>query len=411
MKNNIQLNNDLASDILNSLRNDGKVTDAEMTEIMNMTKKQKIDSVHKYAIREKFNKDGSFQRYITDLPEKSPAGKRIEKSSKTLDGLYDALYDYYFPSMTLDRLFDEWQDYSKNHTSRSKKTASEDYYIYQRFLKDKPITKKDIRKLTVGDFMRYFDDLFIEIPSKHNVSSVRSLIKRLYEQAIRDNINVRLPLDGIDFKNRRYKLVDNIEKVYTEEERIKLLTYLLSKPNPTNYDRAIIFMFCFTIRVGELKGLQWDDVDMDRREIYIHQQLNSEDKLDEIKKQRETGHRRLAMPDIAYDVLNTVEPHLRSGFVFTNNDAPLTTDGFNDTLKRRCDAVGIRYLSSHKIRFANCVLMLENGVPLYEAQKAMGHANQAMTEHYNRVLQKRANQDIKLVFNDALNNVRNVSAS
>ena len=94
-----------------------------------------------------------------------------------------------------------------------------------------------------------------------------------------------------------------------------------------------------------------------------------------------------------------------------NHGKPLTSDSFNDTLKRRCKQAGIRYLSSHKIRFANCVLMLEKNVPLYEVQKSMGHSNQAMTEHYNRARQRKTNQSIKNIYNNVINEVRDVSTS
>jgi len=66
------------------------------------------------------------------------------------------------------------------------------------------------------------------------------------------------------------------------------------------------------------------------------------------------------------------------------DNLPLNTDSFNARLKTRCNQCGIRYLSSHKIRFSNCTMLLENGMDIRDVQYAMGHTEQKMTEHYYR---------------------------
>ena len=65
-----------------------------------------------------------------------------------------------------------------------------------------------------------------------------------------------------------------------------------------------------------------------------------------------------------------------------HNGSPLTTDTFNRRLKKYCKAVGIPYLSSHKIRFTGASMLYNAGVKAIDIQPLLGHSTLAMTEHY-----------------------------
>lgn len=57
---------------------------------------------------------------------------------------------------------------------------------------------------------------------------------------------------------------------------------------------------------------------------------------------------------------------------------------FNDKLKEVCEALGIRYRSSHKIRFYAASNMYEHNIPEWFIQTRMGHKNIEMARKYNR---------------------------
>ncbi len=62
----------------------------------------------------------------------------------------------------------------------------------------------------------------------------------------------------------------------------------------------------------------------------------------------------------------------------------ITLNRFNENLKKYCEEAGIRYLSSHKIRFFGATELFNAGVDPEQIRRIMGHTNIAMTEHYNR---------------------------
>lgn len=93
-------------------------------------------------------------------------------------------------------------------------------------------------------------------------------------------------------------------------------------------------------------------------------------------------------------------------YILLKDEKPLLTDSFNARLKKRCKECGVRYLSSHEIRFSNCTTLLENGVDIRDVQYAMGHTEQRMTEHYNRPnTYKVANSHISVVLTQGVQNV------
>lgn len=67
---------------------------------------------------------------------------------------------------------------------------------------------------------------------------------------------------------------------------------------------------------------------------------------------------------------------------FTSN--PITLNKFNEHLKKYCEKAGVRYLSSHKIRFFGATELFNAGVSPEQIRRVMGHTSISMTEHYNR---------------------------
>lgn len=64
---------------------------------------------------------------------------------------------------------------------------------------------------------------------------------------------------------------DNSEKIYSDEEREKILE--VCKVKDDVYSRCISLMFCLCVRIGEIKALKWSDVDFDNKRVYIHRSM------------------------------------------------------------------------------------------------------------------------------------------
>ena len=365
-----------SDELLQFLIASGKLSESEVAISEDYMKKDQVAKRHNHEI---YYTSGRWCTYIDNKAYK----KGLQQiTATTEERLIEKLYNHYFNAVTLEALLKDWNDYSRKETNRSAKTISEDINTFNRYLKDYSISKKDIRKLTITDYIKYFDNIFRDFdPTKKQINAIKTLIRQLYGQAAMNRMSIINPVLQLDtyFKSKDYRQVDE-EPGYFEDERQTLISHLLSVENPNIYDYAILLMFCFTVRIGELKALKWSDITGNH--IYVCRQLDTNQNERDVKKNSEKGHRYLPIPDFAWDILNKLPKD--GEYILLKDGKPLLTDSFNARLKKRCKECGVRYLSSHKIRFSNCTTLLENGVDIREVQYAMGHTEQRMTEHYNR---------------------------
>ena len=84
------------------------------------------------------------------------------------------------------------------------------------------------------------------------------------------------------------------------------------------------------------------------------------------------GYRTEYLTDETIDILKKAKALNPDGeYVFMPNGRPIITLTFNKRLKRYCEAAGVPYHSSHKIRFYACSAAY-NGENLAQVSKMMG---------------------------------------
>ncbi len=142
----------------------------------------------------------------------------------------------------------------------------------------------------------------------------------------------------------------------------------------------------------------WEDVNWKKREIYVHSQLLIEPGYNEdmthaprkqvvsdlMKGYTSSGYRHEYLTDEALEILKVAREFNPDGkFIFMPYGRVMNTDTFNDHLRKACEACGIKYHSSHKIRFY-AASSAYNGDNLVEIGKQMGQKNVSTTMHYLR---------------------------
>lgn len=152
---------------------------------------------------------------------------------------------------------------------------------------------------------------------------------------------------------------DKWDGVYSDIERRKILDYCSALEKPTVYTKAIELIFCLDIRVGELRALQWDDIDLENKKVKIaHQMVDRPSETanrhavrsDIMKGAKEAGKRVQPLSKHALGVINwLLENNGGNEWVLPNKGGkePITTNRINENLKRICNKLGIKYYSSH----------------------------------------------------------------
>lgn len=314
--------------------------------------------------------------------------------------VYKKLYDFYYgdQSITLEDLFPRFMLYRRDMQKVTPKTILENANDWKKYLQGTDLSKAPMRNLKPKDYIRFFENITKggKLTSKC-VCNIKSLLNKMYAYAIREELVEYNPLTSIDFSEFNYYVPDNSSKVYTWENRQKLLAYLRNIKEP--YSLAIQFDFQVTCRIGEIKALRWENVDFENRAITINEQALSQRQMQDdltfgksttevvsrIKGNTTKGKRIIAMTSECMRILMLAKELNPNGeYVFMPRGEIMLTNTFNKYLKKYCNEADVPYYSSHKIRFSSCSILYNYNKDLAETSEVMGHSQTATTLHYVR---------------------------
>lgn len=304
-------------------------------------------------------------------------------SCSTYEGLIEKLYEQFFgaTAATMETYFETWMEWREKETSVSRKTIRENRIMWNSLLKDHDITLIPLKELTAKDLIIYFRNITKgrQITRKR-FNDLKSIMNGILSLAVENDIIERNCLRDINYKQFSYKAENTRITPYTEEERLQIINHL----GDDFYSLAIKLDFYLILRIGELKGLRWDDISGD----FLHIQRFVDDIneiIEDIKGHASEGKRYMPLTPKAKEILAQIQIlNPDSEYIFIRNSQPLATVTFNRRLKKCCEELGIEYRSSHKLRFSTASIMYKNGMEDTELQKLLGHTSLNMTHHYLR---------------------------
>lgn len=166
-------------------------------------------------------------------------------------------------------------------------------------------------------------------------------------------------------------------EVFTEPELKRMGQTILLRPDETGVG---VLLAAYTgIRLGELCGLQWQDVDAQTGLLHIRRtveriaQPGGITRLTVLTPKTETSERWVPIPR---EMLRVMEPKSRSeGFLLTGGDTlpdPRTCQYRYKALLERC---GVRYRSFHALRHTYATRCIEQGVDVKSVSELLGHSD------------------------------------
>ncbi len=374
--------------LLSSLSDDDTLSPSDISnQIIKMRNLKEIKN--KYQDKVKQRKDGR-QYYVLI--------NRKQICSTTLEGLYQKLYDLEYSKLnsTIRQLFPDFMIWKRDNTSATPKTLREYMNIWNKTLIDSPLVDKPIKELTRNDFVNYFRSITKDRQMKKKYfNNVKSVLNGILYYSVELGIIEHNLISDIDCRQFSFKPVNNNNDVITSNERDLILKQLQNDDSLSSL--AIQFDFYMVLRIAELLALKWSDIENDYIHIQRQRTLSNEmnddltfttkvyENSDHIKGYTENGFRYIPLVPKAKDILNKIRTLYPSDeYIFMQNGRQLSTDSFNNKLKKVCKELGIKEYSSHKIRFSSASILYSNGLPLTELQALLGHTTTAMTLHYIR---------------------------
>lgn len=361
--------------ILQQLVENGTLSASVIAELENMTKQKKVNEIHQTKL---YNKaDGRIFTKVLD------GGKQKQIIAKDESELYCKLYEYYFGDLnsSLESLFPKWMEWRRNESSVTDKTLRENNYIYNAHLQYSEIVKIPLKNLTPKNFIGFFR----EITKKGNMTrkrfnDVKSILNGVIYYAVELDIITHNHIRDINYRKFAFKPEDKNVIPYTEEERNMILSHL----GNDIYSCAIKFQFYTGLRISEIRGLRWTDIF--KNQIYIQRFIDDKNNvIEHIKGNTSQGKRYIPLVEGAVNILAQVKSiSTNNEYIFYIGNNPLVSCTYNRHIKKCCDELNIRYLSSHKIRFSFVSILSKNGMSITELQQLCGHTTSVMTSHYIR---------------------------
>lgn len=211
---------------------------------------------------------------------------------------------------------------------------------------------------------------------------VHTRLTQILDDAVRDKLIPENPARSVSFEKAR-----PVREMHIID-RDQFAAFIGAARNEV-CPNELIFMLFTGLRIGELLGLQWSNVNLDACEIVIDRQIINTGAMTATK----SGESRtIRLTDEAVAVLRAqrvmqAQQRLKAGaewidrgFVFTGRTGNHRgRDVINDAMHSVGDAIGVPGLHPHDLRHSYAVAALRAGIPVKAVQHNLGHASAAMT--------------------------------
>ncbi len=291
------------------------------------------------------------------IREKYELGKD-QYYSKTEIGVLQALYNDMFGvngPRTLADVCEEWMEMRNADPDISPITKRHDRENFEKYVLHDPIGERVIRTITVQEWDEFFKSITTGRQMlKSSFINLKSALNLMCDYAVLKGYIGHNNCRDIYPKAYKFKVSQKREKIFTKEEIVSLYNRLRESNNI--YDLCLALHLCFPCRIGEIKALYRNDVDLENRKLFISKEIiTNEDKEQELAEHTKSGlaegNRELYIPDAAIPVLEKILSKTDTDELFLGKTGKwLLTQELNEHLKDACNAIGIEYLSTHKVR-------------------------------------------------------------
>lgn len=308
--------------------------------------------------------------------------------------------------ISLNDYFDFWLDtYAK---SGRKATTCTNYKSYFDTYIREGIGKKPISKVSKLDCQNVVNEMVAKGLKHSTLANLKSCLNKVFENALDEDVV---------YKNvvRNIQLPQTIKKERQAIEESQVNAFMDFVKNSQRYSfsySAFVVLFNTGVRIGELCGLTWEDIDFKNNTITVNKSLNRYRKkeygftLAVASTKSNTSNRTIKMNSVVKSTLLEHKmqnkkcvsflPYLDdtgivrgtiSGFVFGNKSNTVWCEPtFNDLIKRIIEKYNKEFPNApitnfcpHEVRHTYTTIAYSAGVDIKAVSAVLGHASTTIT--------------------------------
>ena len=286
-------------------------------------------------------------------------------------------------------------------------------YMYDHYVRDS-FGKKKIGEIKYSDVLYFYYHLVNERKLQVNtLETIHTVLHPTFQLAVRDDIIRNNPSHGVMSEIKKKPGRNHgVRHALTVEQQRAFMNYTSNSPVFNHWAPLFTVLLGTGCRIGEIIGIRWEDIDLEKRLININHSVTYYPRRAETTKcefavslpKTEAGIRTVPMMEPVYNAFmeeyeyqkengfSTVTLDGMEGFIFTNRFGNLhNPQAVNRTIKRirenynaeeilkakkeKREPIIIPYFSCHHLRHTFCTRFCENETNIKVIQAVMGHAN------------------------------------
>lgn len=191
------------------------------------------------------------------------------------------------------------------------------------------------------------------------------------------------------------KLPRAVKKPFTIIDREHIPAFI-EAAKKTKFPNELMLMLFTGLRIGEIRGLCWDDFDADALTLHVQRQLHAPTHGVRFAPPKDGEERVLQLAPEAVDVLKRqrrrqaedrlaagdkwIEDDISAGLIFRQRTGkPHSELSIYYAVKQAGTAIGLPALHPHDLRHSYAVAALRSGADVKTVQHNLGHKNATMT--------------------------------
>lgn len=270
---------------------------------------------------------------------------------------------------------------------------------FNTYLKERHLDNKPISAITVRDVQMFLNS-FNTTEHKYSQESVkgyRRILRVLFNEAMRYEWITKNPVCGTKVGATKGDVClkeVNEKQVFSIKESQEFLCALdAAQEKHIQFVIPIKLMLLTGMRIAEIHGLRWSDIDFDNRIIHVRrnrlyaQGFGWYEKLPKTK----TSFRDIPIPQTLIADLETYKDWFRLAdssfddkldeyYIASNiNRESTRTNSIGPWLKDFENRHGFKNVTPHGLRHTYCSILLSQNVPIQTVSKYMGHSDSTVT--------------------------------
>lgn len=344
----------------------------------------------------------------------------------TIDGKRKAFY-----GKTKSEALQKYKDYMNDHLSGVEKTTltvcdvakkavearraqiketTYDYYLYAiKSLEKSVLGGLQIHSVSLLDLQTYINGLSGE-NTLSTIKRQRVILSVAFSYAEDNKLIEKNFMSKVKLPNEANIAKEAKEPVFLTTEERKALEKEAGRKNTAKEHsgrigtplygisaKVIVFLLHTGLRMGELKGLLWEDVDMDKRFLHIkHNVPTTKDVITTPK--RKASIRRIPLDDVAFGIIEELSEDKNGKSVFhTKNGGFISRNDTDRTLKTMLKRAGIeKNPTLHDLRHTYASELIRNGVDMKTVSVVLGHSDISTTMN---IYVHKSDEDLEILKN------------